>query len=199
MGSFLPRRGKTLHSSLLNFPRFPLVRFSRLSNVFWIAVYWICWTEQSFQCFITANFLRMPSTSSSSLLTKILKINDPYTPLVTGLQLDFVALITILWDSYLDSFQSVGVFWFILSKFMLSELSSPLCVQESFLKELAPWFCQTLSHDWWVSSSPDGLLILLESGCNTFSIHTGLPQSSWLFKNGRECPHKDIIHLSQHL
>lgn len=64
---------------------------------------------------------------------------------------------------------TVAVFWFILSNFMLSELSSSsLCIQKSFLKELAPWFSLALNRDWWVSGFPDGLLALCESGHNTF-------------------------------
>lgn len=61
----IPAQGQegTLHSLMLNFLRFPLVHFSKLSKVFWIAAYWICCTDQSSQGFISAKFLSVPSTS----------------------------------------------------------------------------------------------------------------------------------------
>ena len=101
LGLFFPRC-RTLHISLLNFMKFLSAHFSSLSRSLWMAAQ-LCGVLVTCPSFVSsANLVRLHSVPSSRSLMKVLNRTGPsiysWGPLlVTGLQLDFVPLITTLW------------------------------------------------------------------------------------------------------
>lgn len=104
LGLFFPK-----DKTLLNFMRFFVACFSSLSRYLWMSAKpsGLSATPHSFVS--SPNFLRMQSVLSSMSLLKMLNIIGPSidllgTPLVTGIQGDFMLLITSLWAQQFSRF-----------------------------------------------------------------------------------------------
>ncbi|KAK4806792.1 hypothetical protein QYF61_005588 [Mycteria americana] len=108
LGLFLPR-GRTLPFPLLNFMRFLSAHFSSLFRSLWMAARSSAISATPPTFVSPANLLRVHSAPSSRSLMKMLNRTgpsiDPWaTPLVTGIQLDFVPLIATLWAQPFSQF-----------------------------------------------------------------------------------------------
>lgn len=97
----IPPRCRALDLPLLNCVKFQSARFYNLSRCLWMAAWCSGVPATPPSLVLWANWLRLCSVQSPRLLIKMFNRVEPNiepwgTPLVTGLQLDFMPLITTL-------------------------------------------------------------------------------------------------------